>query len=269
MKKMYLSLLSFAVVSFANTVSAEDIPLPGAQKNSTQFNTQQVADIKKIMSEHISQNPDLVMTAVQAGMAAKQKEEIAKIEKAVVENKDKIFNDKAIPVSGNPEGKESLVLFMDPYCGYCKKFHGEIDTILGKNKDVKITFIDIPIMGPGSNFAIKAMLAAKAQGKYDQLQKAIFSADKNLSKKQLLKIANSLGIDTKQLEKDMKSKAIEAQVNRNSELAKALGINGTPTLIIGENKVIPGFVSAEEVNNLLKESIAPASEKQPAPNKAP
>src|SRR3990167_3708673 len=151
MKKIHLSLLSFATIGFVNIASAEDIPIAKTENASTQFNTQQVADIKKIMTEYLSQNPDVVMTAVQAGMAAKQKEEVAKIEKAVVENKDKIFKDKTIPLAGNLEGKESLVVFMDPYCGYCKKFHGEIDTILSKNKDVKITFIDIPIMGPGSN----------------------------------------------------------------------------------------------------------------------
>lgn len=267
MKKLHLSLLSFATIGFVNIASAEDIPIEKTPSATAQFNTQQVADIKKIMTEYLTQNPDIVMTAVQAGMAAKQKEEIAKIEKAVVENKEKIFKDKTIPTAGNLEGKESLVIFMDPYCGYCKKFHGEIDTILSKNKDVKITFIDIPIMGPGSNLAIKAMLAAKAQGKYDQLQKAIFTSDKNLSKKQLLKIANSLGIDTKQLETDMKSKAIEAQVNRNSELARALGISGTPTLIVGENKVIPGYMSAEEVNKSLKESSTPPTETKPVAEK--
>lgn len=266
MKKKYLSLLSFVILNYATVAFAEDIPLSGGPAGS-QFNPQQVADIKKIVAEHLNQNPDIVMTAVQAGMEAKQKEETAKIEKAIAENKDKIFKDKTIPVAGNPEGKASLVLFMDPYCGYCKKFHGEIDAILGKNKDVKISFIDIPIMGSGSNFAIKAMLAAKAQGKYDQLQKAIFAADKHLSKKQLLKIASSLGIDTKQLEKDMKSKDIEAQVTRNSELAKVLGINGTPTLIIGESKVIPGYVKAEEVNKLLQESLEPSAQANTSPDK--
>lgn len=267
MKKMHLSLLSFATIGFVNIASAEDIPIEKTPSATAQFNTQQVADIKKIMTEYLTQNPDIVMTAVQAGMDAKQKEEIAKIEKAVAQNKDKIFKDKTLPATGNLEGKESLVVFMDPYCGYCRKFHGEIDTILNKNKDVKITFIDIPIMGPGSNLAVKAMLAAKAQGKYDQLQKAIFSADKSLSKKQLLKMANSLGIDTQQLEKEMKSKAIEMQVNRNSELAKTLGINGTPTLIIGESKVIPGFVNAEEVNKTLKESSTPPTETKPVAEK--
>lgn len=265
MKKIYLSLLSVASLGFVDIASAEDIPVANPQHTSSQFSAAQVTDIKKIMTEYISQNPDIVMTAFQAGMENKQKAELAKVEQAVIANKDKIFKDTTTPVAGNPQGTESLVVFMDPYCGYCKKFHGEIDTILNTNKDVKITFIDIPIMGPGSILAVKAMLAAKAQGKYDQLQKAIFSADKHLSKKQILKIANSLGIDTKQLETDMKSKAIQAQIDRNSELATALGINGTPTLIIGESKVVPGFVGAEEVNKLLKEAATAPSPATPAP----
>lgn len=272
MKKIYLGLLSFASLSFVDIATAEEAPqASGAgsatHQATTHFTSEQVGDIKKILTEYVSQNPDMIMTAFQAGMAEKQKEELAIVEKAVIENKDKIFKDATTPVAGNPSGTESLAVFMDPYCGYCKKFHGELDKILNTNKDVKITFIDVPIMGPGSILAIKAMLAAKAQGKYDQLQNAIFSADKHLTKKQILKMADSLGIDTKQLDKDMKSKEIQAQVNRNSELAKTLGINGTPTLIIGESKVIPGFVGAEEVNKMLKET-KPVAKSEPTPEKA-
>lgn len=270
MKKIYIGLFAFVSLGFIDSaVAATDAPVAKPQQATAHFNLEQVSDIKKIITEYLIQHPDVVMTAFQAGMAEKQKEEIATMEKAVIENKDKIFKNPDSPTAGNHKNPtQALVVFMDPYCGYCKKFHGEIDTILSTNKDVKITFVDIPIMGPGSSLAVKAMLAAKAQGKYDQLQKALFTADKHLSKKQILKIAKSLGIDTKQLETDMKSKEIQSQVNRNSELAKALGINGTPTLIIGENKVIPGFVGAEEVNNMLKETTSPVTETQPTPEKA-
>lgn len=273
MKNIYLGLLPFASLGFVTFASAEDtqqIPALTAtsQQATTHFTSEQVGDIKKIMTEYLTQNPDMIMMAFQAGMEQKQKQELSKIEKAVSENKDKIFKNKNAPTAGNSKNPtQELAVFMDPYCGYCKKFHGEIDNILNSNKDVKITFVDIPIMGPGSILAVKAMLAAKAQGKYDQLQQAIFSADKHLSKKQILKIATSLGIDAKQLETDMKSKEIQAQINHNSELAKLLGINGTPTLIIGESKVVPGFLSAEEVNKMLKETTAPTAENKPTAEK--
>jgi len=204
-------------------------------------------------------------------MEKQQKETVAKMEKAVAENKDKIFNDPATPVGGNPKGTQTLVVFMDPNCGYCKKFDKELTTLSKTNKNLKIIFKDIPIMGDSSTTIIKAMIAAKEQGKYEQLQKAIFASDKRLTLKLLLKLASSVGIDTKKLESDMKSKAIEAQINQNLELAKTLGINGTPTLIVGDSKVLPGYVSAEELNKMLSDSStsAPTAEtKAGAPEKS-
>lgn len=262
MKTIYLTLLSFASLACATAASAT-----GEQKSNEHFSPEQVASIKKVITEHLSQQPEVVMAAFQAGMEKKQQEEVAKIEEAVVANKDKIFKNPDSPAAGNQDNPtQSLVVFLDPFCGYCKKFHSEIETILKNNKDVKITFVDVPIMGPGSAVAIKAMLAAKNQGKYNELQKAIFSADSRLSKKQILKLASSLGIDTKKLEADMKSKEIQAQVNQNSELVKTLGINGTPTLIIGESKVVPGFMGAEELTKMLKETT-PRAENTSTPEK--
>jgi protein-disulfide isomerase len=247
--KTLISLLSCVSLSLISNSFAEE-----TSKATEHFNSDEIGGIKKIVGEYLVENPEIIMTAFQAGMALKQKEEVAKMEQAVKQNRDKIFSDTA-PVGGNLEGSESLVIFMDPYCGYCKKFHGEIDAIVNQNKDVKITFIDIPIMGPESTLAVQAMLAAKEQGKYEQLQKAIYSADKRLTKRDIIKMADSLGIDTNKLEDDMKSKAIKNQVDLNSDLAKELGVNGTPTLIIGESKVVPGFLPADEVNKMLKETV--------------
>lgn len=270
MKNFYLTLLSFASLSLINAAVAEETAIAKTHKATTYFSSDQVGDIKKIMTEYLVEHPDIVMTAFQAGMEEKQKKEVEKIEQAVIANKDKIFKDSTAPVSGNLQGTESLVVFMDPNCGYCKKFHGEVESLLSKDKDVKITFIHTPIMGPGSVLAVKALLAAKIQGKHDQLQQAVFTSDKSLTKKQIFKIAKSLGIDTKQLEEDMKSTAIQAQIDRNLALAKTLGINGTPTLIVGEHKVVPGFVAVDELTKMLKETPSTegtkqASEKAPTP----
>jgi len=277
MKKISLSLLSFASLGLLTHAYAAETPqgqvpvtTPQAATPST-FTPAQLTELEKVIGDYLTKHPDVIMNSFQAAMAAQQKEATAKMEKAVADNKDKIFKDKNAPVGGNPSGTQSLVVFMDPYCGYCKKFHGELITLLGTNKDVRVIYKDIPIMGPASVMTIKAMLAAKEQGKYDQLQKAVFESDKHLTKKQLLKLASSVGIDTKKLEADMKNKDIQKEIDQTQELAKVLGINGTPTLIVGETKVVPGFVSADELNKMLKESsptIAPvAGENKPVVEK--
>ncbi len=252
MKKIYVVLLSFASLTLVEKGFAGNAP----QTAPSSFTPAQLGEIEKIVADYLAKHPDVIMNSFQIAMAQQQKEAVAKMEKAVTDNKDKIFKEQSSPVGGNPQGTQSLVVFMDPYCGYCKKFHAELTPLLSMNKDVKIIFKDIPIMGDDSVEAIKAKIAAKEQGKYDQLQNAIFASDKHLTQKQLLKLAASLGIDTKKLEADMKSKATQARIDEDLELAKTLGINGTPTLIIGESTVLPGYISAEELNKKLKETSA-------------
>jgi protein-disulfide isomerase len=263
MKKNYICLLSFATLCLTNGAFAADAPpvQVGSQPSASTLPPAQVAEIEKVVASYLKKNPEIIMSSFQEGMEKQQQESVAKIEKAVAENKNKIFYDPVTPTIGNPQGTQSVVVFADPLCGYCKKFYKEIATLLNLNKDVKVIFKDIPIMGANSEVAIKAMLAAKQQGKYDEVQKIIYTSDKPLTKKQILKLAGTLGIDTKKLETDMESKAIKDEVDQTLALSKELGINGTPTLIIGETTVLPGYVSAEELNKKLKDSKSPAEAK--------
>lgn len=259
MKKIYLSLLSFAATGIFTQAYADDtqkvqIPVTQAPSTSSNFTPGQLGEIEKLVGDYITKHPDVVMAAIQAGMDLKQKAEIEKMEQAVVANKEKIFNDPSSPILGNPKGTQSLVAFLDPYCGFCRKFYGELTTVLAKNKDVKVIVKEIPILGDDSVLTVKALLAAKNQGKYEQLQSAVYSSDKPLSEKQVMKVASSLGIDTKKLSSDMKEKSIQTEIDGTLELAKLLGVNGTPTLIIGEKTVYPGFLSAEELDKKLQES---------------
>ena len=269
MKNVYIGLLSFVSLTLAQEAYAENAPqasesAPQVQvsSQSSNFTPAQVEEIKKVVGEVLLQNPDLIMSSFQAGMEKQQKEAVVKMEQAVQDHKDKIFKDEKTPVAGNVKGTQSLVVFLDPGCGYCKKFHGELATLLNQNKDIKIIFKDIPIMGPNSITAIKALLAAKEQGKYDKLQKALFSSEKALTKKEIINLARSAGLDTKKLQADMKKKTIQEAIDQNLELAKVLGINGTPTLIIGETKVVPGYMSAEDLSKALKEASSPSSQEK-------
>ena len=124
---------------------------------------------------------------------------------------------------------------------------------MSTNKTVKVIVKEIPIMGEDSVTTIKALLAAKHQGISEQLQAAIYSSDNHLDKKQPLKTASSLGIDTNKLEADMKNKSIQNEIDQTLKLANDLGVNGTPTMIIGEKTIVPGFITADELNKKLKE----------------
>lgn len=266
MKKLSLALVSVATIALTSSVLADDSKksseaAPAQQAVASNFTSAQVKEIETLVAEYIKKNPQIISDSFQAAMALKQKEEVEKMESAVVANKDKIFQNTADPVAGNDKGTESLVVFMDPSCGFCKKFHKELATLLKTNKNAKVIYKDIAIMGEPSTLATKAMLAAKNQGKYTELQNAIYSSEKRLDKKELMKLAASAGIDTKKLQTDMKSKDIQAQLDQNLELSKTLGVNGTPTLILGEKTVVMGYLPADELNSKLKETSSSAPKK--------
>lgn len=246
MNKFKLGLVSLACTGLPYAAIADQTA------NAPSFSEAQTAEIHQIVKKFIEKNPDIVLSSFQLAMEKEQKDALVKMEKAVAKNKDKLFDNKNDPIDGNPKGTQSLVVFMDPVCGFCKKFHEEIITLIAKNKDVKVIFKDIPIMGEKSELAVEALIAAKEQGKYAQLQKAIFSSEKPLTKRQLMKIASSLGINTKKLQEDMKSKAVKDQVAETLELASSIGVNATPTLIINETEVAPGYMTADELDKKLK-----------------
>ena len=59
-----------------------------------------------------------------------------------------------------------------------------------------------------------------------------------------------MGFDAKHLEADMSSPEIDEAIERNLALARTLGINATPTFVIGE-KIVPGAISLKKLKRLI------------------
>ena len=62
--------------------------------------------------------------------------------------------------------------------------------------------------------------------------------------------AQRLGLDWKRLEHDMDDPAIQARINANVQLARSIGIEGTPALVIG-GELIPGAVDIAELRKVV------------------
>lgn len=245
MKKIYLTLLSITSLTLSSNAFAEETA------SASSFTSAQTEEVKKIVGDYISQNPGIITEALQADREKKQKEEIETMQKAVVQHKEKIFKNSRLPIAGNPKGTQSLVVFADPYCGYCRKLHEELPAIMDSNKDLKILFVDMPIMGDNSVIAVKAMIAANNQGKYVPLQKLILTSKDPLTHKKLVKKAKSLGMDAKKFEADLKSKETQDQLDQTLALAEELGIHATPVIIVNETTVAPGYVPEEELKKMI------------------
>jgi protein-disulfide isomerase len=150
------------------------------------------------------------------------------------------------PVGGNPKGTITIVEFYDTRCPYCRKMEPTMAGLLDRDHDVRLVYKDLPILGPASVLAAHALLAAQQQNGYEKLRTALMRAPPDYTQAQILATAREVGLDDARLARDMVNPAIEARIAANLQLATALGIDGTPALVIGD-ALIPGAVELADL----------------------
>jgi protein-disulfide isomerase len=143
-----------------------------------------------------------------------------------------------------------MVEFFDYNCGWCKKGFPEVMSLLEADKDLRFVLKEFPIFGEDSEYAARAAIAAKKQGKYWQLHLAMFQHEGKIAKDSVDEIAAGLGLDMEQLKKDMDDPATADILARNRTLAQALAINGTPAFII-DDRLVPGYLPRAELASAI------------------
>ena len=156
------------------------------------------------------------------------------------------------PVGGNPDGDVTVVEFYDYKCRFCRAFHPELIAVLARDPNVRVVFKEFPILGPESDIAARAALAAHDQGpeQFLALHRALMEAPGVLDEDTVVALAADHGIDPDRLRIGMADPSIDRRIRENRELAEAIGIRGTPGLVIGD-AIVRGYVDAAEVLRLV------------------
>jgi protein-disulfide isomerase len=162
----------------------------------------------------------------------------------------------ADPVAGNPAGDVTVVEFYDVRCPYCRHMLPVLDKLLASDKGVRLVLKDIPILGPGSVLGSRALLAAQRQGGYMKLQAAVMGGPADVTETSLKAAATATGLDWTKLRHDMDDPAIQAQIDDNLALAKALAVEGTPAIVVGQ-KLIPGAMDLAALQAVVSEARKP------------
>ena len=161
-------------------------------------------------------------------------------------------NDGYSYVAGNPDGDVTIVEFFDYRCGYCKKSFPDLMKTVEEDGNIRLVLKEFPILGPESILASQAAIAAIEQDKYMELHTALMTSRGGLTIDRIRSIASDVGIDVEKLEADMQSDEVRETVEKNYRLAKQLGIDGTPPLVINE-EFIPGLISGAEMKQIVAE----------------
>ena len=73
------------------------------------------------------------------------------------------------------------------------------------------------------------------------------------SEARILQFAERVGADTDLIKREIRSVEIGAMLKRNFDLARRLGVRGTPAFIIGD-KIVPGAIDLKGLKSLIMEA---------------
>ena len=220
-----------------------------AQSTLAQRMTDQ--QIKQLALEAILENPEIVMQAV--GIIQQREKDRAASSANTV--RLQLEQDPNSPNLGNLSGDVTVVEFFDYNCPYCRKAGKTIQALLASDENVRVIYREWPILGEASVYAARAALAARTQGKYEELHWALMNGEGRATEASILKIARDLGLDITKLKLDMNSPAVEAHIAQSSALARNLGFTGTPAFIVGD-RTAPGMLSVGEITAMIAEARA-------------
>jgi protein-disulfide isomerase len=216
------------------------------------FSSSQKIEIERLIQEYLISHPEIILESVQNYRERQETERIEQGASNLKARKVDLERDPETPVAGNSDGDVTLVEFFDYNCGYCKTALTTIRQLLAEDLGVRLVLKEFPILSEGSEYAARAALAARVQGRYFEFHNSLMEIRGQISEEVVLEAAVQVGLDVVKLKKDMESESIISQLESNRELARSLNINGTPTFVVGD-QIIPGAVDAEALRGLIRE----------------
>jgi protein-disulfide isomerase len=226
------------------------IDAPGAA-----IDEQKVIDIVR---NYLTKNPEILVEMTTELDKRQAEQQQVTQQKAISENAEALFRSPLSYTGGNPNGDVTVVEFFDYNCGFCKRALPDLVKLVDNDDKVRIVLKELPIFGEESEAAAKAALAAMKQGKYFEMHQKLFTEPGKADKAKALRIANELGLDVPQLEKDMEDPSTQKALDESRELAQKLGLQGTPLYLIGD-RIIPG--APEDLYDQLTAKVAEVREK--------
>jgi protein-disulfide isomerase len=152
---------------------------------------------------------------------------------------------------GEDNAKNTIIEFFDYFCGYCKKIHAELIDLTEKRKDVRVIFLQHPILNESSTVIAKIAIAANMQGLGFDFHHSIFTMQGSITSDKLSESIKSSGVNEIKLKIDMDKDEVKNIIKLSSFLANASGARGTPALFIND-EFYGGYLSTAKIEALLK-----------------
>lgn len=211
--------------------------------------------LEAAISNFISQNPEMISVTLENFYKKKTVEEQHKaIAGGVSAILTSFQNGDLQTFSGKADAKINVIEFFDYSCSFCSKMLETNQKLIEQNNDIKIIFIELPMLGAESLEATRFATAISMieQSKYLPFQVQLLKSTLPRNRDNMMSIASSLGLDASKVQKfiDENLDKIEERIKQNSIVFNNMKLQGTPTYIVGDD-VFVGVVSIDKLNEAI------------------
>jgi protein-disulfide isomerase len=210
--------------------------------------------VEAVVHDYILSHPEIIPEAVQI---LQDKQRV----KLLSANRAKLETPFAQAWEGAEHGDVTVVEFYDYNCPYCKLSGATIRQLLAEDKNVKIVYRELPVLGDASDTAALYSLALASSSQWPKFHESLFKQEKP-NHEGIVAAAHENALPLPTVAK-LALPAYRTEINANLGLAQKLNIDGTPGWVIG-NKIYAGFLDIAA----LKAAIAEAR-KAAAPTLTP
>ena len=248
----HLTLAAAACLAIGMTAPA------GAQS----FSDAQRGEIEGILKDYLLTHPEILQEAMAELEKKQQAADAEKSKVAVKEHKQLLFGSPRQVTLGNQQGDVTLVEFFDYNCGYCKRALSDLMNLMKADPKLKVVLKEFPVLGPGSVEAAQVATAVRMQDrsgkKYLEFHQKLLGGRGQADRARALAVAKDIGMDMARLEKDMSSDEVRATLEESMQLADKLGLNGTPSYVVGPSVVV-GAVGFDALKDKVESARACAA----------
>ena len=242
-------LYAFALLLAATLVPGAVIPA-----SAQSFTPAQRGEIEAIVKDYLLKNPEILREVASALEKQQAEADASKGREGIKKHASVLFSSPRQVVLGNPRGDVTMVEFFDYNCGYCKRALADMQELIKGDPKLRVVLKEFPVLGEGSVQAAQVAAAAAMQDKtgkkYLEFHRKLLTSRGQIGKAQALAAAKEAGFDVARIERDIAGAEVRKTLEESFMLAEALGLNGTPSYVIGSNVVIGAVGLAK-----LKENI--------------
>jgi len=231
------------------------MPLGSLTSHAQQsFSESQRGEIETIIRQYLVQHPEVLQEAIAALEKKQAAAEAERHQTVVKDNAEALFRSPRQVTIGNVKGDVTFVEFFDYNCGYCKRAMGDMLALMKGDPKLKVVLKEFPVLGPGSVEAARVAVAVRMQDptgkKYLDFHQKLLGSRGQADKARAIAAAKEAGLDVARIERDMTGPEVKATLEENFKLAEQLGLNGTPSYVIGDSVVI-GAVGLEALQEKI------------------